>query len=70
MTKEEAQAFLTREIVVYDSYGETVSAFREEDDPDNYVVYAPDKNTGSHVLDGDDVIEVLTVQDIVDAANP
>ena len=69
MTKEEAQAFLAREVVVYDSYGETVSAFREEDDPDNYVVYAPDKNTGSHVLDPNDVAETLTVQAIVDLAN-
>ena len=66
MTEAEAQAFLARTIVRYTENGETVDAFKSEDDAD-VCVLAPDDSC-VHYPAPDSVIEQLTVQQIVDIA--
>tara|TARA_R100000008_G_scaffold80677_2_gene63263 strand:- start:469 stop:678 length:210 start_codon:yes stop_codon:yes gene_type:complete len=67
MTQEEAQEFLARTIVRYTENGETVNAFKSEDDAD-LCVLAPDLSC-VHYPGSGTVIEQLTVQQIVDIAN-
>jgi len=68
MTQAQAQAFLERTIVRYNGQdGETEAFAADGSRTDEVWVMAPDQGS-VHGIDSEDVIEDLTVQQIIDLA--